>query len=108
MAILLQDALQATEALRGDPLLYVLITFMGAAVIALGGTVAFLFKKNSSLQETNTDLAKAGTEAIASITPIIQYMQAEQKEALGRFERTVEKAASDIKSHINVLKGIGS
>lgn len=104
--IMVQDALQATEALRGDPLLYVLVSFMGAAVLSLGGVVMYLFKRNNQLQDTNTELAKAGTEAIAAFTPLMQSMQGQQRESMQRIEGKINEAQSTIKEHINLLQRI--
>ena len=105
MAFMLQEsALQAAEGLRGDPLFYFVVVGLLSIVVALGGVVAFLFKKNSELQHSLMDLSKAGTEAISALMPVVMAMKDDQRESLRRFEQQVERAVSDIKGHINVLR----
>ena len=101
---MVQEALQAAEALRGDPLLYVLVSVLIAAVLGLATTVMYLFKRNNTLQDTNTELAKAGTEAIAAFTPLMQSMQGTQREAMQRIENKINESNATIKEHINLLQ----
>lgn len=106
MPIQPQDAIQAAEGFRSDPLFYFVVVGMVVIIVALGGVIAFLFKRNSELQESLRDLSKTGTEAIAAMMPILQSMREDQRESLRRFETQVERAVSDIKGHINVLRQI--
>ena len=108
MILLLQDALNSVEVLRDDPLLYVLISVLIAAIVGLSGFTWYQIKRNTDLQNVNMELAKAGTEAIASITPIIQHMKDSQRISLDRFEKLVEKSTQEIKDHINTLSKFGN
>lgn len=100
----MQDAVQAAEGFRNDPLFYFVVVGLLAVVVALAGVVAFLFKKNGELQHSIMDLSKAGTEAISALMPVVMAMKDDQRDSLRRFEQQVERAVSDIKGHINVLR----
>lgn len=104
----------AIASLRNDPLLFVLITLLVAAIAVMGSVIAYLFKRNSSLTLQNTTLSKGTIEAVTSIMPIMTYMQeqlkeakAENKEMFRGYESKVERLVEDLKGHITLLMKIG-
>ena len=102
----IQEAIQAAEAFRDDPLFYFVVVGLTSMFLASVGGIVALYKENSRLKTSLMDLSRTATEAISAMTPIMQATREDQRESMRRIEQQLEKAVGDIRSHINILKNI--
>lgn len=113
-----QNAVQAADLFRNDPLfqfiIWGMLTIIGALVVA----VVFLYKDNRSKDAKITEVVNTVTDAVKAMMPILSNIDARQMETLRRIEATVESGvrqssddvrtlASDLKSHILTIKQFG-
>jgi len=79
---------------------------MAAVIVGLTLALIILWRKYDKLTSTLLELVKTNSEAVASITPIVQHVKDDQRSTLAQFIEQSKAQRDEIIRHISTLTGI--